>query len=126
MKKRVITLVIALVLMIVSGPRWFILAVASWEYYQTDVVCTGIVPIPPREIGGPAPILLYEVGPYGVITAQGAMYPGDEYIMVGDALSGVATLVWLGKDGANFTVRFDSLSHPEYICKWFVPIGDYR
>jgi hypothetical protein len=70
--------------------------------------------------------MLYEVKPLFVVTDHGIIYPGDEYIIYGDIWSGAATLLWTGMDGATFLVKFRSGDYPEYTCRWFAPVGDYR
>lgn len=126
MKKRFFIIVVVLILIIVLGPRLYIHFMATWDYYHTDVVCLGKDPTPPVEIGEQVPLLLYEVKPYVVITDYGPMYPGDEYNVLGETWSGIATLLWAGTDGADFVVKFKSIDHPEYTCRWFIPIGNYR
>ena len=120
-----------LVLAVLFGPRLLILSVATWEFYHTDVVCTGIDPTPPVELGKQFPFPLYRVGPYMVTTDRGSMYPGDEYEVAGEGdWLGMATLLWTGGEGATFAVTFESndpvngYSRPT--CRWFAPAGDYH
>jgi len=126
-KKLVVTIIIFMVaILCVFGLRLYSLGGATWDYFHTDVVCSGRHPTPPKGLGEPAPLPIYEVKPFTVINDMGNMYPGDEYIMPGEGWSGVATLLWAGSDGATFTVKFQSSGYPEYICRWFIPIGNYR
>lgn len=131
MKKKIFLLLIVLALTVLFGPRLFILSIATWEYYKTNDICLGQYPIPPAELAEPVPIYIYEVKPYTVITDRGHMYPGDEYETRGEAdWLGMATLLWAGKNGAVFVVTYDiedpKLGYSRPLCRWFVPVGDYR
>ncbi len=125
-KQSMVLIVLVIAFLCVFGLRLYSLGGATWDYFHTDVICSGKDPTPPAGLGEQAPLLLYEVKPYTVITDLGNMYPGDEYNIAGESWSGVATLLWAGKDGANFTVKFKSYGYPKYTCKWFIPIGNYR
>lgn len=131
MKKKIFTVVAILALAVLLGPRLLILSMATWEYYHTDLVCTGRDPTPPADLGEQFPFPLYEVGPYKVITDRGFMYPGNEYEIAGEGnWFGMVTLLWAGRDGAIFTVTFES-NDPVYgysrpTCRWFTPVGGYR
>lgn len=112
-------------------PRMYILAVATYQYFTTDIVCYGMDPTPPDNYGESFPLPIFEVSPFSVITDQGQMYLGDEYEVYGEGdWRGMATLLWSGREGATFTITFES-NHPEegYMrrnCRWFLPLGDYR
>lgn len=126
-KKLLLALIILMVaLLCVFGLRLYSLGGATWDYFHTDVVCSGKNPTPPAGLGEQAPLLLYEVKPYTVITYLGNMYPGDEYNIGGEGMAGTATLLWAGSDGATFTIRYKSYGYPKYTCRWFIPVGNYR
>lgn len=61
-----------------------------------------------------------------VITDYGNMYPGDEYSIVGEGMTGFTMLLWTDNDGATFLVRYKSSGHTRDTCRWFIPIGNYR
>jgi hypothetical protein len=130
MKKKIFITVAVLALIVLLGPRFLILSMATWEYFHTDLVCTGRDPTPPAELGEQFPFPLYEVGPYKVITDRGYMYPGDEYRVWGESWFGMVTLLWAGGDGAVFTVTFESNNpvtrYSRPTCRWFPSLGDYR
>ena len=125
MKNKVVLFAI-LALIILLSPRLFILTWAAWDYYHTDIVCTGRDPTPPTGLGEQVPLSLYEVKPYSVLTDVGYTYPGDEIIVNGEGWSGAADLLWAGKDGAVFLVTLRSSGHSQITCRWFTPAGDYR
>lgn len=130
MRKKLIPIMIVFILVLLLGPRLLILSLAAWEYYHTDVVCTGRDPTPPPNLGEEFPFSLYEVRPYKVITDKGYMYPGDEYRVWGEDWFGMVTLLWAGRSGAVFAVTFEA-NDPVHgslrpTCRWFTPIGNYR
>jgi hypothetical protein len=130
MKKRILIFFTILVLIVLLGPRLFVLSMAVWEYYDTEIICTGMDPTPPPGLGEQVPIGVYEVLPYIVLTGRGYMYPGDEYEVGGEVWYGMATLLFAGNDGATFVVTYrqiDSVKgYSRSNCKWFIPVGDYR
>jgi hypothetical protein len=128
MKKKLfmVFIILAFAFFCVFGLRIYGLVYSTWDYFHTDVVCSGQSPTPPKGIGEPAPFPIFEIKPFSVITNYGNMYPGDEYNIGGDDSSGVATLLWPGKDGATFLVKYKSYGYRRYTCRWFIPIGNYR
>jgi hypothetical protein len=123
MKKKIILLLVVLALAVFLTPRIYILSLTTWEYYHTNEICP--------ESGRVTHFPLYEIKPYAVLTDRGYMYPGDAYDVGGEgSWYGMVTLLLAGQDGATFLVTYPvddpvkGYSRP--ICKWFVPIGDYR
>lgn len=131
MKKKILIFLATFMLVVLFSPRLFILSWATWEYFNTNVVCLGHSPTPPAGLGEKVPVDILEVKPYSVLTLRGYIYPGDEYEMSGDAYwFGMTHLIWAGRDGAIFLVTYESddpvKGYSRPTCRWFAPVGDYR
>jgi hypothetical protein len=133
-KKKTLLLISILTLIAFLSPRLIVLSLATWDYYHTDIICNGKIPTPPTGLKDQVYIFIYEVNRYSVLTDQGHLFPGDEYVVPQEVWvgGGAADLLWTGRNGAIFLITYP-ISDPESgrwistsTCRWFAPIGDYR
>jgi hypothetical protein len=126
--KKTFLLIVLFMLIVLLSPRIILLSLAAWDYYRTDITCTGRVPTPPR--GFQVPLDIYEIKPFSILTRRGYIFPGDEYRIWSESWFGMANLLWAGKDGATFLITFtvnDTVDgNSRSTCRWFAPLGDYR
>ncbi len=122
MKKIIVKYVAILTFILIFGARIYVLIVAGWDYFHTEEICL--------DSQTPFAMTIYEIKPYTVVTDQGNMYLGDEYMAIGPiGWDGSADLLWISPKGAVFLsiYRIDdptegfSSGH----CRWFVSSEDY-
>jgi hypothetical protein len=127
-------LIIVLIILVWQTPRWIVLIGASWDYIQTKTICTGLMPLPPTGEYDKVLATILEVSDFFVITDQGKLFIGDEYLVPQEFHTGGGSVVllWIDNKGATFSVLY-KIRDPDtnkYIssskCRWFLPKGVYR
>jgi len=131
MKKNMFFLLFVLIVLL--APRLLVLSQAAWDYNQTEINCHGKVPTPPTGLQDQIHMFVYEATQYFVLTDQGYLLPGDEYMVSQEGWvgGGSATLLWIGKDDAKFIITYPirDIESGHWVsistCKWSIPLGSY-
>lgn len=130
MNKMKLLLWFFIIMIVILSPRIYIFTLSLWDYLHADKICVGRHPSYPSEKNELFPFTPYEVRPFSVITDKGKMYLGDEYEVVGEVRNDMATLIWVGNNGAYFLISYNDSDSQDgnasSTCRWFTPIGDYR
>ncbi len=131
---KTIFLIIMLIVLVWQAPRLIVLTLSTWDYFHTETICTGSSPIPPTGSWDEIFVDVEEVNSLYVLTDQGKLFIGDEYLVPEEfnVGGGAADLLWIDNNGATFMLYYPISDHEtnKFItysrCRWFLPKGVYR